>query len=97
MNKLAIMTGLALLLSTGYAFAEPMTSGRPSAVLDDAQCQSVWSRTERDGDTLSEGKARPFIVNFKMVDANGDGKITWDEFKAGCAKGWCPTRPPLNK
>ena len=57
MNKLAITTGLALRLSTGYAFAEPMTSGRPSAVLDDAQCQSVWSRTERDGDTLSEGKA----------------------------------------
>ena len=94
MNKLAITTGLALLLSTGYALAEPMTSGRPSAVLDDAQCQSVWSRTERDGDTLSEGKARPFIVNFKMVDANGDGKITWDEFKAGCAKGMVSNPAP---
>lgn len=96
MNKLAITTGLALLLSTGYAFAEPMTSGRPSAVLNDTQCQSVWSRTERDGDTLSEGKAKPFIVNFKMVDANGDGKISWDE-KQAARKVWYLTRPPPNK
>jgi hypothetical protein len=33
MNELAITTGLALLLSPGYAFAEPMTSGRPSAAI----------------------------------------------------------------
>jgi Ca2+-binding EF-hand superfamily protein len=43
--------------------------------------------TERDGDTLSEGKAAPFIVNFKMVDADNDGKITEAEFKEGCKKG----------
>jgi len=49
---------------------------------------------ERDGDTLSEGKARPFIVNFKMVDTNGDGKISWDEFKAGCAKGMVSNSAP---
>jgi hypothetical protein len=36
---------------------------------------------------LSEGKAAPFIVNFKMVDANNDGKITQDEFQDGCKKG----------
>ena len=62
-------------------------SGRPGAVLDDAKCTSVWSMTERDGDTLSEGKAAPFIVNFKMVDADNDGKVTEAEFKEGCKKG----------
>ena len=29
----------------------------------------------------------PFIVNFQMVDIDGDGKITADEFKAACGKG----------
>ena len=43
--------------------------------------------TEREGDTLSEGKAAPFIVSFKMVDTNSDGKITQHEFKEGCKKG----------
>jgi hypothetical protein len=66
--------------------ADP-ASGRPGAVLDDAKCASVWSLTERDGDTLSEDKAAPFVVNFKLVDANADGKISEAEFKDGCKKG----------
>jgi EF hand len=95
--KLTILTTTLLLCSASYAMAGPgagepkepadPASGRPSAVLDDAKCTSVWSMTERDGDTLSEGKAAPFIVNFKMVDADNDGKITEAEFKEGCKKG----------
>lgn len=95
--KLAAVTGVVLLLSAGNALAGPgsgepkestePTSGRPGAMLDDAKCASVWSLTERDGDTLSEGKAAPFVVNFKLVDANADGKISEAEFKDGCKKG----------
>ena len=51
--KLATISALAILFSAGYAFAgagAPVPegsqvdapSGRPSAVLDDTQCQSVW-------------------------------------------------------
>ncbi len=43
--------------------------------------------SQREGDTLVKGKAAPFIVNFEMVDADGDGKVTQDEFKKGCGKG----------
>lgn len=86
-------------MSAGYAFAGggapvPATpkggdaSGRPGAVLDDAKCQTVWSLTERQGDVLSEDKAAPFIVNFQMVDTDGNGKISQDEFKQGCKNGW---------
>ena len=50
--KLATFTASAMLLSAGYAFAgggapvpegsqADAPSGRPSAVLDDAKCQSV--------------------------------------------------------
>jgi len=97
--KLATVTALATLLSAGYAIAgggapvPPVPeggapSGRPSAVLDEAKCDSVWNMTEREGDILSEGKAGPFIVNFTMVDTDRDGLITQEEFKQGCKNGW---------
>jgi EF hand len=96
--KPATFAALTMLLVASSAFAgggAPVPekpeggppSGRPGAILDDAKCEAVWSMTERQGDTLSEGKAAPFIVNFKIVDANNDGKITRDEFKEGCKKG----------
>jgi sporulation protein YlmC with PRC-barrel domain len=95
--KLAAMTSVVFLLGAGYAFAGPgagepkepadPASGRPGAMLDDAKCASVWNLMERDGDTLSEGKAAPFVVNFKLVDTNADGKISEAEFKDGCKKG----------
>lgn len=95
--KLTILTATLLLCSGSYAMAGPGSgepkepadppSGRPAAVLDDAKCTSVWSMTERDGDTLTEDKAAPFIVNFKMVDGDNDGKISEAEFKEGCKKG----------
>jgi hypothetical protein len=89
--KSAILASIALLLSAGCALAQGtsnnMTSGRPSAVLDDAQCQTIWAMASPDGATISKDQAVPFIVNFQMVDADGDGNITADEFKAGCGKG----------
>ncbi len=97
--KLATLTCFAMLLSAGYAFAgagapvpegsqEPKSSGRPSAVLDDAKCDTVWKMASPNGDTLSKDKAVPYIVNYQMVDTNNDGKIDAAEFKAGCGKGW---------
>lgn len=97
--KLATLTSLVVLLGTGYAFAgagapvpegsqKPDPSGRPSAVLDDSKCQSAWKMASPNGDTLSQDKAVPYVVNFQMVDSDKDGKISAGEFKAGCGKGW---------
>ena len=87
--KVGILTSVLVVFSAGFAFAgaNNMTSGRPSAVLNDEQCQAVWKMASPDGATISENQAVPFIVNFKMVDGDGDGKISADEFKAGCGKG----------
>jgi hypothetical protein len=91
MLKLVTLISLTLLLTSACALAQAtsntMTSGRPSAVLDDAQCQTVWKMASPDGATLSQDQAVPFIVNFQMVDVDGDAKITADEFKAACGKG----------
>jgi hypothetical protein len=97
--KLATFTAMAVLLSVGYAVAgggapvpegsqADASSGRPSAVLDDAACQSVWKTASPNGDTLAGDKAVPYIVNFQMVDTDKDGKISAAEFKTGCGKGW---------
>ena len=96
--KTVTLAAATLLVSAGWAFAgagapvPPKTeggppSGRPTAVLDESKCQSVWSMTQREGDTLAADQAAPFIVDFKLVDTNSDGKITEAEFKAGCQKG----------
>jgi hypothetical protein len=96
--KLATLTSAAILLSTGFALAQgsanTMTSGRPSAVLDDTQCQTVWKMASPNEATLSQDQAVPYIVNFSMVDVDGDGKITADEFKAACGKGLVKSTKP---
>jgi hypothetical protein len=97
--KLTALTAAALVLGAGYAFAgagapvpegsqNPPPSGRPSAALDEATCQSVWKMASPNGDTLSKDKATPFVVNYDMVDTDKDGKISQAEFEDGCAKGW---------
>jgi Ca2+-binding EF-hand superfamily protein len=47
-----------------------------------------------NGATLSQDQAVPFIVNFKMVDVDGDGQITADEFKGACGKGLVKSTKP---
>ena len=95
--RLATLTSVVLLLSGGFAIAQgtnTMTSGRPSAVLNDDQCQAVWKMASPNGATISQDQAVPYIVNFSMVDGDGDGKITAEEFKAG-AKGYGEVDPAL--
>jgi hypothetical protein len=103
--KSVTLTAMAVLISAGYAFAQEnpptpnmtpntMTSGRPSAVLDDATCQTIWKMASPDGGAISGDQAVRYIVNFQMVDVNGDGTITADEFKAGCGKGMVKNTKP---
>jgi hypothetical protein len=97
--KLPTIAALAVLFSAGYALAgagAPVPegsqtappSGRPGKILSDTECQTVWKMASPDGDTLSEGKAKPYVLNFQMVDTAKDGTISADEFKTGCAQGW---------
>jgi hypothetical protein len=41
-----------------------------------------------NGETLSRGKASPYVLNFEMVDTNHNGAISAREFKRGCKAGW---------
>jgi hypothetical protein len=56
--------------------------------LSEAECTKAWETAGPDGDTLSKDKATPFILNFQMVDSSKDAKISAEEWKDGCSKGW---------
>jgi len=97
--KLATFAALAVMFTAGTALAgggapvpegsqKDPPSGRPGQVLDDAACTKAWETAGPDGDTLSKDKAAPFILNFEMVDTSADAKISAEEWKAGCGKGW---------
>jgi hypothetical protein len=97
--KLATFTAVAILLGASYAYAgagapvpegsqKDPPSGRPGKILSDAECAKAWETAGPQGDTLSKDKAAPFILNFEMVDTSKDAKISQDEWKAGCSKGW---------
>jgi hypothetical protein len=88
MNKLLPITAVTLMCTTGLALAVENPSGRPGKVLDESKCQQVWKAAGPDGDSLSEGAASPYILNFAAVDTSNDRKISADEWKAGCNKGW---------
>jgi Ca2+-binding EF-hand superfamily protein len=51
-----------------------------------AKCQSVWKMASPNGDTLSQDKAVPFVVNYQMVDTDKEGKISADEFRPVAAR-----------
>ena len=52
------------------------------------------TRASPNGATISQDQAVPYIVNFKMVDVDGDGTISADEFKAACGKGMVKNPKP---
>ena len=86
MKTLLIPTTLAIALgSAGLAFAADEPSGRPTAVLDQKECQNVW-KAESDGSALKAGRAEE-IVNFPQADKDNDGKITQAEFNSACKLG----------
>jgi hypothetical protein len=97
--KLITLTTATILLSSTYVLAGPGApppegsqkdppSGRPGKVLSEAECTKAWETAGPDGDALSKEKALPFIVNFQMVDTSDDAKISQEEWKEGCKKGW---------
>jgi hypothetical protein len=97
--RVATLTAVILLSSSTYALAgggapvpegtmKDDPSGRPGKVLSEAECQKAWETAGPDGDTLSKDKAVPFVLNFQMVDTSKDAKISAEEWKEGCSKGW---------
>jgi hypothetical protein len=101
--KLTTFMALAILLSGGYAFAGGgaptpsqlpggTSSGRPSAVLNDSECEAAWQKAMGGpgaglADTLSPDRGAKFLTDFPQADTNHDGVFSKAEFQAACKSG----------
>lgn len=75
--------GVASLALVTSAFAASDTMK-----LSQADCQAVWKQADSQGaGSLSQQQAQPYVVDFKSVDANGDGMLSSAEFLKGCGAG----------
>jgi len=90
--KLVTLTCLAGVVALGFAGAA--YAGQP---LNSTQCNKAWSMASPNGETLDQGKAVDYVINFTMVDSDKDGQISKDEFNAACSKGMVKADTTTNK
>lgn len=81
--KLATLTCLAGVLAFGIGAAQA-AEGTP---LDADACKEAWKMASPNGESISKDKAVDYVINYNMVDSNGDATVDADEFQAACGKG----------
>jgi hypothetical protein len=84
--KLANLVCITALLGLGLG-GTAQAANKAGAPIDAETCKAAWTLASPNGDTISQGEAVPYVVNFSMVDTDGDGKISADEFSKGCKQG----------
>ncbi len=88
MLKICLASLMAVSFATAALAQNTMTSGRPSAILTDAQCKEVWGEAVPSGEFLHKKDAPPYIVNWHLADRKDhDNKLSWAEFHLACKKG----------
>lgn len=96
--NVAALASVVILLGAGAAFAadtDAGTSGRPTAVLSEANCVTAWHNTagdelarfHQDHEGLSPAAAKGIVTNFQQADTDNDGKVSRAEFLEACKRG----------
>ena len=83
--KRSAAIGTALLSLILNATAQAHSVGHK---LDDATCGEAWAKASPDGSAISNGQADPYLFDAEIVDMDGDGLISLDEFKTACLDGY---------
>jgi hypothetical protein len=86
--KIAMVAGLAMLVSVGTAFAGvtgPLPTFNPA--LDESECRAVWSEAAAGEDRLGYDKAAPYVTDLQAADPDNDGYFDKTEFIDACQKG----------
>jgi hypothetical protein len=82
-----LTTLIAVMIAAGLV-SSAQAAEQPATPLKPARCKAAWEMASPNGETLSRGKASPYVLNFAMVDTNHNGAISAREFKRGCKAGW---------
>src|SRR5215471_6673128 len=81
-SRLVFFCGALLLISGAEAHHQGFT-------LDEAQCRAAWAKASPDGKPVSFDRVEPYVVDYNIIDdeGDGDGSISSDEFKSACVQG----------
>jgi hypothetical protein len=85
--RLFTLISLTVLSGAGFIGGIAQAADTAGAPLDPEKCKAAWTEASPNGDTLSKDAAVPYVINFTMVDSDGDGQVSADEFNAACAAG----------
>lgn len=83
--KLIASAGAALLLGAGFVAGAQAHNGGHK--LDNAQCSAAWKAASPNGEAISGNQAEPYVVNFIILDVDGNSELSAEEFKEGCTDG----------
>ena len=52
--------------------------------LDEATCSAVWAKASPNDNVIYYEQAAPYLIDEDIVDMDGDGSISQEEFKTAC-------------
>jgi hypothetical protein len=84
MQRLIALASAAFLGAGLIASAQAHIGGHK---LDETQCRAAWAMASAKGAPLDQNRAEIYVVNVIIVDDNGDGMVSEEEFKSACAGG----------
>ena len=87
--KLITLISAALLLPAGLMLSVSAQAHIGGHKLDEAQCSAVWAKASPGGkaEAISVDQAQRYVVNVGALDEDGDGSVTFEDFKLACADG----------
>jgi hypothetical protein len=77
----------ALVLSAGFILIGNAQGHIQGYRLDEAKCNAAWAAASPKDNTISYEQASSYVVDANIVDMEGDGSISFEEFKTACADG----------
>jgi hypothetical protein len=86
----------ALILTAEFILAVTAQAHIQGYKLDEAKCEAAWAAAGPKDNTISYEQASSYVVDTNIVDMEGDGSISFEEFKTACIDGLMlsPDLPP---
>jgi hypothetical protein len=55
--------------------------------ISEAECAVAWAMASGGAEAIGVDQAQAYVVNVGLLDEDGDGSVTYEDFKQACADG----------